>query len=69
MNLPNKLTMLRIVFVPFVLLFLVPPAFMPAGFQAFVLTWPGRLIALILFSAASLTDLFDGRIEIGRAHV
>lgn len=66
MNLPNKLTMLRIIFVPFVLLFLVPPAFMPLGFHTFVAAWPGRLIALILFIAASLTDLFDGRIARAR---
>ena len=47
MNLPNKLTVLRmIMIVPFVVLFLM-------GFD-----W----IALFLFIAASLTDLLDGKI-------
>lgn len=62
MNLPNKLTITRMVLIPFILLFLVPIPFMPDAFNAFVLSWPGRLIAIILFVAASLTDLFDGRI-------
>lgn len=62
MNLPNKLTITRMVLIPFILLFLVPIPFMPAGFNAFLLSWPGRLIAIVLFVAASLTDLFDGRI-------
>ena len=62
MNLPNKLTLSRIALTPVVLLFTVPLPFMPAAFNAFILTWPGRLVALFLFSAASLTDLYDGRI-------
>ena len=62
MNLPNKLTLSRIALTPVVLLFMVPLSFMPAAFNAFILTWPGRLVALFLFSAASLTDLYDGRI-------
>ena len=47
LNLPNKLTLLRIVLVPVYLVLL-----------AFGLDWP----ALIVFAAASLTDLFDGKI-------
>lgn len=47
MNLPNKLTMLRVALVPVYLLLL-----------ALGLDW----LALIAFVAASLTDLFDGRI-------
>lgn len=62
MNLPNKLTISRMVLIPFIILFLVPIRFMPAGFNHFVLSWGGRLIALLLFVAASLTDLFDGKI-------
>ena len=48
MNLPNKLTLLRIALVPVYLLLLWLPAF----------SW----LALIVFAAASLTDYFDGRI-------
>lgn len=66
MNLPNKLTLSRIALIPLILFFLIPLPFMPAGFQTFVAAWPGRLIALILFVSASLTDLFDGRIARAR---
>ena len=52
MNLPNKLTVLRMVLVPF--------------FVAFLLLSPGndmfKWIALALFIIASLTDLADGKI-------
>ena len=52
MNLPNKLTILRmIMIVPFVVFMLVP-----IGGAA------GRWIALALFVIASLTDLLDGKI-------
>lgn len=53
MNLPNKLTMLRIILIPvFVVFMLCSP----------VLGVAGRIIALIVFVAASLTDLLDGKI-------
>ncbi len=52
MNLPNKLTMLRIILIPF--------------FVVFMLLSPGeaayRWIALGIFITASLTDLLDGKI-------
>ena len=48
MNLPNKLTLLRIALVPVYLLLLWLPAY----------SW----LALIVFAVASLTDYFDGRI-------
>ena len=52
MNLPNKLTILRmIMIVPFVVFMLAP-----VGGAA------GKWIALVLFVAASLTDLLDGKI-------
>ena len=52
MNLPNKLTILRmIMIVPFVIFMLVP-----IGGAA------GKWIALALFVIASLTDLLDGKI-------
>lgn len=48
MNLPNKLTLLRILLVPLIILcFYLPP-------------W-GRWVGVVLFAAASLTDLTDGR--------
>ncbi len=57
MNLPNKLTVLRCIMTPLFLL---------------VLLWafPYHYIAaLVLFSAASLTDLFDGKIARARGLV
>ena len=51
MNLPNKLTMLRIILVPFYIFFLLMPA-IPHHY----------LIALIIFCAASYTDHLDGKI-------
>ena len=50
MNLPNKLTLFRIILVPFFV-------------AAMLLDIPGRWIwALALFAVASLTDLLDGKI-------
>lgn len=60
MNLPNKLTLLRIfLIVPLVFLLL------PLGSGAwaeFVATPKARFIALIIFIVAALTDFIDGRI-------
>lgn len=50
MNLPNKLTLIRILLVPF---------FIAAILIKFPLHY---LVALAVFGAASLTDLFDGKI-------
>ena len=50
MNLPNKLTLLRVFLIPFFMLFMyieVPFSF---------------LIALVIFTAASITDALDGKI-------
>lgn len=52
MNLPNKLTILRVMIIPFFLVFLLVDIF---GVY-------DRWIALALFIAASLTDLLDGYI-------
>ena len=51
MNLPNKLTMLRIILVPFFVLFMTIEA-SPVN----------TFIALVVFVIASLTDMLDGKI-------
>lgn len=53
MNLPNKLTVMRICLVPPMMIFIV--------FDFGLGAW-SKLIAMALFSIASLTDLFDGKI-------
>lgn len=60
MNLPNKLTVLRIILVPFIVLFMLPLPISP-GIDAF-LDGHGMFIALLLFIVAALTDYFDGAI-------
>lgn len=52
MNLPNKLTMLRVIMIPFFVVFML----------ADVCGGADRWIALGIFIAASLTDLLDGKI-------
>ncbi len=51
MNLPNKLTMLRVIMIPFFIVFLLVP-----------ITPYDKWIALAIFILASLTDLLDGKI-------
>lgn len=53
MNLPNKLTIARVVMIPFVMFFYFAN-FIPFGI--------GKLVALVLFILASLTDMLDGKI-------
>lgn len=53
MNLPNKLTILRIIMIPFFVFFLL---FEGGENNTF------RMISLVLFVVASLTDLLDGKI-------
>jgi CDP-diacylglycerol--glycerol-3-phosphate 3-phosphatidyltransferase len=53
MNLPNKLTVLRMIMVPFFVFFLLYD-----GGQNYTF----RIIALVLFIVASLTDMLDGKI-------
>ena len=53
MNLPNKLTVLRIILIPFVMFFYLA-SFIPFGI--------GKIVALIIFVIAALTDLLDGKI-------
>lgn len=51
MNLPNKLTIFRVILIPFFIVFLLVP-----------ITPYDKWIALAIFIAASLTDLLDGAI-------
>ena len=51
MNLPNKLTLLRVILIPFFVVFLLTD-FVPYHY----------LIALVIFIVASLTDMADGKI-------
>jgi CDP-diacylglycerol--glycerol-3-phosphate 3-phosphatidyltransferase len=52
MNLPNKLTLFRVILIPFFVFFLLAPYF--EGY--------GNYIALAIFIVASLTDMLDGKI-------
>ena len=52
MNLPNKLTILRVVMIPFFVVFMLLPVAGSAD----------KWIALALFIVASLTDMLDGHI-------
>lgn len=51
MNLPNKLTILRLVFIPFYVFFVLTHFFKYTS-----------VVAVIIYIAACLTDLFDGKI-------
>lgn len=51
MNLPNKLTIFRVILIPFFIVFLLIP-----------ITAFDKWIALAIFIVASLTDLLDGKI-------
>lgn len=52
MNLPNKLTLFRVILIPFFVFFLLAPYF--NGY--------GNYIAVAIFIIASLTDFLDGKI-------
>ena len=53
MNLPNKLTMMRMILIPFMMFFYLAD-FIPHGI--------GKIVALVIFAVAALTDLLDGKI-------
>ena len=53
MNLPNKLTLFRIILIPFFVFFLFTGCVGEAG----------KYIALGIFAVASLTDLLTGRLQ------
>lgn len=62
MNLPNRLTILRMILVPFVILFMIPIDGW-TFWNEFVASQTAHIIALILFCIASLTDFLDGYIS------
>lgn len=63
MNLPNKLTLLRIILVPFILLLMLPIDFLPvSSFWNTLVGNYGMLAAIVLFLVASITDTMDGQI-------
>ena len=53
MKLANKLTILRIVLIPFMMFFYLA-SFIPFGI--------GKIVALVIFIVAALTDMLDGKI-------
>ncbi len=53
MNLPNKLSLTRIILLPF-MMFCYLATFIPQGY--------GKIAALVIFIVASITDLLDGQI-------
>ena len=64
MNLPNKLSILRIVLVPVTLLFMLPInifGWEPEGWNNFINS-NGMIVAAVVFIIASFTDMFDGKI-------
>ena len=52
MNLPNKLTLLRVLLIPFFIVFMLVDVFGEAD----------KYIALAIFAVASITDMLDGKI-------
>lgn len=62
MNIPNRLTILRMILVPFIILFMLP-VMNWTFWNEFVTTQTARIIALVLFAIASLTDFLDGYIS------
>ena len=64
MNLPNKLSLLRIILIPVTMLFMLPISiygFEPEGWNNFIGSY-GMIIAGFVFIIASVTDVLDGQI-------
>ncbi|PIO83912.1 CDP-diacylglycerol--glycerol-3-phosphate 3-phosphatidyltransferase [Loigolactobacillus backii] len=66
MNLPNRLTVIRILLIPiFILVVLVPWSIGSVAIAGTSIPWT-QVIGTLIFIVASLTDLIDGRIARGR---
>lgn len=59
MNLPNKLTVIRVIMIPFFLFFLAFPELVSSAENNYLLA---RIIAAAIFGIASFTDMLDGKI-------
>lgn len=69
MNLPNKITFLRILLVPLFLIFALPaPGWFPTNLSNFM-DAAGPYIAIFLFIAAGITDIIDGNLARKRGEV
>ena len=69
MSLPNKITFIRILFVPIFMFFAMPAAtWYPDGLQQFLVS-AGSYIAIALFVIAALTDILDGSLARSRNEV
>ncbi|USS86815.1 CDP-diacylglycerol--glycerol-3-phosphate 3-phosphatidyltransferase [Fructilactobacillus cliffordii] len=68
MNLPNKLTMFRIILIPIFILLLALPISMGAVVIAGTMIPVNQLLAALVFIVAALTDFLDGQIA-RRAHL
>lgn len=65
MNLPNKLTIFRMIMVPFFVYILLAPVYYPTGSFMYLILPPvlvtyANYIAAIIFVVASFTDFLDG---------
>ncbi len=69
MNLPNQLTVLRIIMIPIFILVLVLPIDLGTLTVGTTQLENTHLIAAILFAAASITDWLDGKIACSRGLV
>jgi len=62
MNLPNKITLIRIFMIPIFMVFAFPmPGWLPTGFLNFLDNY-GLFIAVVVYIFASITDSIDGHI-------
>ena len=59
MNLPNKLTVIRVIMIPFFLFFLAFPELVSSAEDNYLLA---RILAAAIFGIASFTDMLDGKI-------
>lgn len=65
MNLPNKLTVFRIILIPVFMLIVIFGGVTHVNIGGTTVYW-SRVVAAVVFAVASVTDWFDGRIARGR---